>query len=217
MREQFNTNSIRFRMAAATAGIALLLVVILVFCFVYSSGMIRSQVYSTYQTILSTHIHGLTNDLDGLESFLISIATGNEDLAILNKLDDKWSLAAYRQQKDLADGIITNNLVDGFFIYAPESELWLDSTVGNYDNNHRRAVRSYISDNIENAEVYQQLKSWGAVQIGEEYVIFRILKSRGCYVGAWILASTITEDFVLGDLSHEGWVLISGGPDAIGW
>lgn len=214
MREQFNTNSIRFRMAAATAGIALLLVVILVFCFVYSSGMIRSQVYSTYQTILSTHIHGLTNDLDGLESFLISIATGNEDLAIINKLDDKWSLAAYRQQKDLADGIITNNLVDGFFIYTPESELWLDSTVGNYDNNHRRAVRSYISDNIENAEVYQQLKSWGAVQIGEEYVIFRILKSRGCYVGAWIRASTITGDFVLGDLSHEGWVLISAGPDA---
>lgn len=215
MRDRFNTNSIRFRMTVATAGIAVLLVMILIFCFVYSSGMIRSQVYSTYQTILSTHIHGLTNDLDGLESFLISIVTDNqEDLALLRKPDSRWSLAAYRQQKDLADGIITNSLVDGLFIYAPESGLWIDSTVGNYDNNHRRTVRSYITDNIENADVYQQLKSWGAVQIGEEYVIFRILKSRGCYVGAWVRASTITEDFVLGELSHEGWVLISAGVGA---
>lgn len=214
MRERFHSNSIRFRMTAATAGVAVLLVIILIFCFVYSSGMIRSQVYSTYQTILATHIHGLNNDLDALESFLISSITNNEDLELLSEADSRWSLAAYRQQKDLADGIITNSLVDGLFIYAPESGLWIDSTVGNYDNNHRRAVRSYISDNIENAEVYQQLKSWGAVQIGEEYVIFRILKSRGCYVGAWILASTITEDFIMGDLSHEGWVLISGGKDA---
>jgi len=214
VRERFHTNSIRFRITVATAGIAVLLVIILIFCFVYSSGMIRSQVYSTYQTILATHIHGLTNDLDALESFLISSITDNEDLELISKADSRWSLAAYRQQKNLADGIITSSLVDGLFIYAPESGLWIDSTVGNYDNNHRRAVRSYISGHIEESGVYQQLKSWGVVRVGEEYVIFRILKNRGCYVGAWILASTITEDFVLGDLSHEGWVLISGGPDA---
>lgn len=209
MRRHFSTHSMRFRIMAVMTGIVALLVCLLLGSNLYAIGVIRGQVYSTYQTAMGIYMNGMERDLSDAETFLASIAGDSSNLQLIRQHDDRWSLAAGREQRRLSQAIPSYSAIDGFFICEPVTNTWLDSTQANYDVAQRFAVRGTLSSVLLDEAGFREISNWGTVSVGNRYVLVRIIRLHGCYVGAWADTDRLTEGFEVEGYSNIGYVFLS--------
>ncbi len=207
MLDKLRTNSIAFRILAAVAAICILLLGIMIASSVYSAGLIRTQVFTTYQGILSTYIHGLENNLVDMESFFTGQFSDTEDIRHLKEFGDWWSLSAYRKYDEFSKAIPSYSMADGFFLYEPGHRIWVEASQADVVSASRLSIRGYLTGSRSGEPQFSHIRSWDARLVGDEWVFFRVFQIHGCYMGAWVSTSTITNDYRIGESTHSGHIL----------
>lgn len=195
MKQQFSTHSLRFRIAAAMILIVALLVTLLLGSNLYAIGVVRGQVFNTYHTTLRLYMESVEKDFGDVETFLASIAGDSSNIQLIQQHKDGWTLSAVREQNRLNRAIPTYSTMDGFFVYEPKTDTWLDSTQTNYGNRKRIAVRDTLTEILADETSMVGSGGWTAVDAGHGYILVRTIRLNGCNIGAWVETDRLTQAF----------------------
>ncbi|GEM_PF-5125996 len=177
---------------------------------VYSLRLVEEQTSTVYKEIVNTYLERVEGTFSMVERQLHEVTSYETELLLIGQGADtnQTKLAQTKMMDFLSTEANLYTDMDGFFLYFPSSESYLEgsslSTLLGERLIFRENLRAYLSGDSQEVE----LKQWLPFQAGKENYFLRTVRFGGSYFGAWVSTSRLlsqlgangmdkTEDYVL--------------------
>ena len=164
----------------------------------YFSDQLLKNSYRQYQDTMNLYSRQLGQDLSSVEACLFVYSVDDTDVALISTLSDPKDAVIHQIR---TGQLLTNTLsyfssIDGLFIYAPRTDLFISSCRNTSSEPCNSYVKSLLRMRVGSGmEDRLKTSSWYFVPLDGSYYLVRIMKLEYCYAGAWARVDTLTSAF----------------------
>ncbi|MDQ8734281.1 histidine kinase [Paenibacillus sp. LHD-38] len=208
-----STNSLRMKLALSVVIMTLPLVGMLIYNNFYAINVVREQVADSYKDTLSLYMDQIDVSLNDVDSYMNTIAFGNDLLSIGQSVtDDEYYTAKIFMFKSLSKDIALYRSVNSFFVYEEKRQEYMDiPNTFNFSNEEKESVKNYIIELIQHQAIVKGnlTKRWQYYQIGNDHYLIDIVQAGDAYLGAWISMDTLLAPLRSLKMGKEGEILFA--------
>lgn len=213
MKWRLSTNSLRMKLALSVFIMTVPLVGMLIYNNFYAINVVRGQVADSYKDTLVLYMKQIDTALNDADSYMNTIALGNDLLSIGQSVtDDEYYTAKIYMFKSLSKDIALYRSVNSFFVYEEERQDYMDvpSTV-NFSPEEKESVQNYIIELIRHQAIIKGniSKRWQYHQIGQEHYLIDIVQAGDAYLGAWVRTDQLLSPLRSLKMGKEGEILFA--------
>lgn len=191
--------------------IAVGIVSIFITTYSYAVSALRTQVFKTNQATLSMYADMITVSFDNAERFLSGFAYNDPDVGALESdeiLTRYVSLA--REQQKIEDAVPSHSGIDGFFLYAPQHEMFCSAAQSWVGSIEQQALQIGLKRSMREGEL-EPAGCWETYQLGDQYYLLRVIRHSGVYVGCWVNVENLLDPLRESALEQDGGVFLYTG------
>lgn len=232
IRSAYNTLS--FKIVTVVILVLAPIISLLIYYNYQSRATLMEQVKITHKNMIQTYMNqvdlqlrnsmGITLDMSLFQSDPLIVASGNTESSA--------AFAKYRIYTNLQNSLLTNSLIDVFFLYVPLSNTYILAKQNNVSNDELDELKSFVAKNYKKeitSNAYPK-SQWLRTRFGKENGLVNIsYGNRGIAAGAYtstdrVMNNTIKKEFknvqlffssaekldpTLTKLSHDTYVVSS--------
>ncbi|WP_419875411.1 sensor histidine kinase [Candidatus Pristimantibacillus sp. PTI5] len=206
-------NSLRVKLAVSVLIMTLPLVGMLIYNNFYAIHVVRGQVADSYKDMLSLYMNQIDVSLNDVDSYMNTIAFGNDLLSIGQSVtDDEYYTAKIHMYKSLSKDIALYRSVNSFFVYEEERKEYMDipNTVY-FSPEEKSSIQNYIIELIQHQSIVKGSisKRWQYHKIGQQHYLVDIVQAGDAYLGAWISTDQLLAPLRSLKMGREGEILFA--------
>lgn len=209
----WSKNSLRIKLTISILIMTLPLVGMLLYNNFYAIKVVRGQVAHTYSDTLTLYMNQIDGELNGVDSYINSIAFGNDLLSVGHAVtDEDYYKTKFHMFQKLSNDMALYRSLNSFFVYAKQRQDYMDvSRTGDFSYEEKENVKNYIIEFIHRQGITKGnlMKRWQYFQIGQEYYIIDIVQAGDAYLGAWVRADLLLEPLQTLKMGTEGEILFA--------
>jgi two-component system sensor histidine kinase YesM len=168
-----------------------------------SRNVLLQQVQSTHENMLNSFLYQIENQMKYSMSYTINLALFETDPQILAYSNDESDVqyAKLRVLNELSEKIISNNLIDAYFIITRDNKDELDFIMVSQSSNstiERRAVREYLLSVIDTIDenLFSGDMNWNIATINDNDCLVQISAyKQEIFVGTYINMKHLISNF----------------------
>lgn len=209
-------NTISFKLFSIILTIVALLIILCTYSNIQSRNILLHQVESIHENMLKSFLSQIENQMRNSMAYTINLALFETDPQLLAYSTDEAAIqyAKLRVLNNLSEKIITNNLIDAYFILTRDAKEETDFIMANKNSNstkERRAVHEYMLSAINSidSDLFSGDMKWEVVSINHTNCLLQIAAYRqDIYVGAYINMDHLSSLFTPEDNSGTNFQCI---------
>ena len=177
----------------------------------YALSALREQTYITTHKTLSIYSDYIKDSLDNAQQFLSGFAYNDEDLPKISSEDLLTRYTAFtREHTKIQKTLPSHSMIDGFFLYNPEYDLYTASTQTRISEKETIQLRQQLPDALTQGTLQLDTSgNWIPFQIGSSYYLIRLIYHQGTYVGALVNACNLLEPLHESSLEQDGIIYLN--------
>lgn len=189
----------------------LLLSAALLSVFIILNGVL---LWRMYQTLLDDSYINLENTLEiycsqldehlyDAELTMINYATSNADaIRLVTAKQTRGTYLTQVRVQELLSASLTNlNNIDGLFVFAPKTKIYV-SKGKTAEDECNRWLKSFLRNGLETDLILNQ-KKWTFVNTGTEYYLIRAIYTEHSVLGAWCSLSNLLKPFQIREYDNS--------------
>lgn len=196
-------NTISFKLFSIILTIVTLLIILYTYNNMQSRNVLLQQVQSTHENMLNSFLYQIENQMKYSMSYTINLALFETDPQILAYSNDESDVqyAKLRVLNELSEKIISNNLIDAYFIITRDNKDELDFIMVSQSSNstiERRAVREYLLSVIDTIDenLFSGDMNWNIATINDNDCLVQISAyKQEIFVGTYINMKHLISNF----------------------
>ncbi|HHV10796.1 MAG TPA: histidine kinase [Clostridiales bacterium] len=209
-------NSISFKLLLSICLCVVPMVALLIYNNQQSHNVLLSQVDSTHRNMLQIYTVQLDSQLNSASSYLANLALYENDPQIiaLSGSESAVKLATMRVKNDMDDRMLTNNFLDGYFLWVEEKSGYV--TFYNCVNPlHPITPGDDLKAFIKEQAISEGTNfSWQFRHFRNKDYLFLIVGKDGIYTGAYISLDNLISEFEPSDVPGSHLAIIPPADEA---
>ena len=206
--------SVKFKLLCGIAAVLIPLIGYLLYNNYYAKTVVRNQVSQSTQLLLDFSMRDVDSRLEEIDQYLYMLSAGDSDLLGLEISDDATDIRYFQAKfglfKKITNDIANFELIDSLFVYSVVNHELIASKMPGETYRDREAMKLEL-DRLLQAQIQSgdpPHNSWLIAKLNGEYVLYRIVKSGGTYIGALTRAKRLITPLHSSDLWKMGSVLL---------
>jgi two-component system sensor histidine kinase YesM len=204
-------NSIRFKLVAGLLTLIVPLVSVLIYNNFYAIDVIHNQVAESNRNMISLYMGQIDKSLEDIDTYLSRLALSDDNLKTMTYTtsEEDYYLAEFRLSRRFSEDIQLSKNIDSVFVFDGRKNSLVEGFNEGPTFKERENVRAFIINTLTTpgySSTYS--KGWKVEKINNEYYLFKILKTNGVFIGAWVSAKKMLIPLNLVNLGKNGASLL---------
>lgn len=166
---------------------------------IYATENTKNNLKASNQKAADLYVKQIENSFDSIESFLLLQTIDNNDYYVVmnsKRYIDKYR-AIYNIQDQYVKAITGYKMVDSFFMYYQEENLFIDAIASHISGEEHNEVTMSLKNAMQKYNIYarENFEGWMQISVNGNYYLVRLLKLNELYIGSWVNVENLLGPF----------------------
>ncbi len=174
----------------------------------YAIHLVNRQVSTAYKENVVMYLNWIESLFDGVERRLYGIADYESELRLIaaDQKDNKTKLAQKRMMDFISSEAYSYPYMDGFFIFAPESNVYLERRSVSTPLSEKEAFCNDLFAYLKHQKDEMELGQWVPIRMGNSSCFFRVIQFENAFFGAWVSAERLLDTLGISEFQSNDYI-----------